>query len=260
MDLIAQLINNKKNVEDVEQSLVAILDEIIKYEKLSKSPKFTHITESPLLQKQLPNIWQAFNKNSQKMFLFENAVSIVSELSTNQLQIVVDYREHFTKREKRQMEIIGNPANISFKYYELDMFPHTRDLEEDYIVLSEEIQTGKRVSIIIHEKQTFKVYTGNVSNDVQERTKISQIKPFSTKIDGVEIVIPTYSVQGNNDYDFGTIADQPISFPTEDTFKWGTKTITLSMDEEFQKSLVGTKADKLAEFLYSLYLRCQTEA
>ena len=50
MDLIGQLIQNKKNIADVPQMLDDMLNEIIKYEKLSKSPKFQTITESPMLQ------------------------------------------------------------------------------------------------------------------------------------------------------------------------------------------------------------------
>ena len=65
MDLIGQLIQNKKNIADVPQMLDDMLNEIIKYEKLSKSPKFQTITESPMLQKQMPTIWRAFNSDSQ---------------------------------------------------------------------------------------------------------------------------------------------------------------------------------------------------
>ena len=61
MDLIAQLIQNKKNANNVLETLSLLFDEIIKYEKLSKSPKFKKITESTFLQKHLPTICSCYN-------------------------------------------------------------------------------------------------------------------------------------------------------------------------------------------------------
>lgn len=251
MDLIKQLIQNKQNKNDIETLVVDILDEIIKYERLRKSPKFTHIIESPALQKQLPNIWQAFQKDSQKMFLFENIMSIVQNVSDQQVQLYLDYQEQFTKREKRNLEIIGNPNQIQFLFKEFSEVPSTLDLDAEYLILTNKTEEYHLASLILFNDKKITSYTGEIS-DTEEIPQKVLVEPYVNHINNLEIIINSYSIQGNNDYNFGSIEGKPIKIDNN-IFYVGDESIELTDEDNYKRQLIHTDIEQLAEYLIDLY-------
>lgn len=253
MDLIKQLIQNKQNKQDIETTVVDILDEIIKYEKLRKSPKFTHIVESPALQKQLPNIWQAFQKDSQKMFFFENIMSIVQEVSDQQLQIYLDYQEQFTKKEKRNLEIIGNPDKVQFLFKEFVEVPTTLDLDAEYLILTNKTDEYHLASLILFNDKKITSYTGEISEKEEIMQKVT-VEPYVNNINNLEIIINSYSIQGNNDYNFGSIEGKPIKIDNN-IFYVGDKSLELTDEDNYKRQLIHTNIEQLAQFLIEIYER-----
>lgn len=221
MDLIGQLIQNKKNIADVPQMLDDMLNEIIKYEKLSKSPKFQTITESPMLQKQMPTIWRAFNSNSQAIFVFNQAMSIVQQLSDNQLKIFIDYTENYTPREHKQFNLIGNAAGFTFTYCELSQLSPTVLETDDLLYLSEPVtHETERVAVIQHKDKTITVYQGVIDNDGKTVSEKSAVKPYEYEKNGDKVVINTFSAQGYNNYKFATLNNIPVSMPNTESIKY----------------------------------------
>lgn len=221
MDLIGQLIQNKKHLADVPQLLDDMLNEIIKYEKLSKSPKFQTITESPLLQKQLPTIWRAFNRDSQAIWVFNQAMNITQQLSENQLKIFIDYTEHYTARERKQYEIIGNAGGYTFTYCELSQLPAQLLESDDLMFLSETVtDTTERMAVIYHKDKSITVYQGLIDTDGQTVSEQGSVKPYEYSRNDDKVIINTFSAQGYNNYTFATINDVPVSMPNTESIKY----------------------------------------
>lgn len=219
MDLIAQLINAKK--EDKDLRLNEYLSELIKYEKLSKSKKFKHITESPVLQKQLPLCWSAFNQNAHAFWILHEASIILQNTSTEPLQIFSDLDAHYDTKKQRQMEIIGNTNQHQFIYFSLVSLPTPFDYD-NALYLTEETQIDNQIALTIIQtsKNITTVYTGTITIKDEETIEkdTAVIAPFKYETDEDTIVIKTYSVQGNNDYNFAELDSYYVSIPESGYF------------------------------------------
>lgn len=208
MDLIATLIN-AKNADKV--SVGEYLSELIKYEKLARNDKFKHITESPLLQKQMSNCWEAFSGNTDAINIVINLATAMAATNGKPLAIVDDLKNHYSKRQLSQLEVIGRGSGKQFSFYDLStLSPY--DLANDEIyVLSEREDNMEDISIIICNNSLVNVYTGHVkvSNEDMPVRAGAQISPFKND----DVTVFSYSNQGNNDYDFAKIGDLSVSMP-----------------------------------------------
>lgn len=220
MDLIKQIIQAKKN--ESQLSLQDLIKELIKYDKLSKSDKFKHITESPILQKQMPIVWSAFNKNQEAFYLLLESASIIQELLDYQFVLYDDIDNHYTKKEKTQLKIIGNVKKHEFIYHSLVALP--KDMKyEDCFFITEDYDTQTKIAIIKEQENKTDIYQGTISKDETVVDNIT-IKPFIFTKDNVTITIKTYSIQGNNDYEYAILNTGQktiyISMPDNNTFNY----------------------------------------
>lgn len=214
MDLIAQLINAKK--EDKDLQLLEYLTELIKYEKLSKSKKFKHITDSPLLQKQLPLCWSAFNQDVHSYWILHEASTILQNTTTEQLQIFKDLDHYYEKKQKKQMEIIGNTNQHQFYYYNLESLSANFDHDNAIYITNEgELDDEILLTIIQTNDNHTDVYTGSIvikdEDAIENESAVVAAHKFTENNDTV--IIQTYSVQGNNDYYFAETNNFLVSMP-----------------------------------------------
>lgn len=223
MDLIAQLIQNKKNAKDVLTTLKTIIEEIIKYEKLARSPKFKSIAESPVLQKQLPEIWNAFNRDTQSMYTLETAMSIIAPLMTEPLHIFEEYKEFYKPREKKQLTIVGNTNAYRFVFEDTRTLAYDdiSDLTENHqlLCITETIGNIYHVVMVLFTGEGGKIYhyetqEADVAEALEEEPTKKQYVPqsYKVKIDDIEVEIKNYSYQGNNEHYFANLV------PNEHTF------------------------------------------
>lgn len=218
MDLIKQLISVKKSDS---LPLKEILTELIKYEKLSKSDKFKHITDSPVLQKQLPYCWSAFQNNPQAYWILNEASTIIQTVAQSPLVIFDDLANRYkTKKEREQLSIIGNAANhIQFQYTHLTAI--TDDYKnENHLILTEMNNDRLYISIIVGDAPNITVYTGDLplTSEEIEQPVFKGIPVHTYEQDGDYVKIQNISNQGNNDYNFAKTKSYDVSMPDSNHF------------------------------------------
>ena len=223
MDLIAQLIHNKKNAKGVPTTLRTIIKEIIKYEKLARSPKFKSIIESPVLQKQLPEIWNAFNRDTQSMYTLETAMSIIAPLMTEPLHLFEEYKAFYEPREKKQLTIVGNTNAYRFVFEDIRTLAYDdiSDIVENHelLCITETIGNIYHVIMVLFGDKVGKIYhyesrEADVAEALEDETAKKQFIPqsYKVKIDDIAVEIKNYSYQGNNEHYFANLV------PNEHTF------------------------------------------
>lgn len=208
MDLIATLIN-AKTADKV--SVGEYLSELIKYEKLARNDKFKHITEAPLLQKQMKNCWKAFSGDTEAISMVINLATAMAATNGKPLAIVDDLKNHFSKRRLAQLEIIGLGSGSQFSFNDLgDLSPY--DLAESEIyVLTEREGNMEDISLIVCKESLINVYTGHV--DVSDGAMPVSVSAQISAYKNDDVTIFSYSNQGNNDYDFANIGGLAVSMP-----------------------------------------------
>ena len=180
-------------------------------------------------------------------------MSIVQNVSDQQVQLYLDYQDQFTKREKRNLEIIGNPNQIQFLFKEFSEVPSTLDLDAEYIILTNKTDDYHMASLILFNDKKITSYTGEIS-DTEEIPQKVFVDPYVNHINNLEIIINSYSIQGNNDYNFGSIEGKPIKIDNN-IFYVGDKSIELTDEDNYKRQLIHTDIEQLAEYLIDLYER-----
>lgn len=239
MDLIAQLINTKKQAT---LPLYDYLKELVLYDKLSRSAKFAHIVDSPLMQKRLPLCWAAFNRDAQAYFILNEASTIMQAIASHPLAIFNDLALRYTARERQQLAIIGNVTQHRFTYSSLRQLPYNYE-EHGVLYLTEKSLTDGELhlSVIQTTGHCTTVYQGllrlnDKADKVAKPTVV--IAPYRLKEGGDEVTIQTYSVQGNNNYAFAKTRHYKVSMPDPHTFCYQDKatfelqTVTISENDE----------------------------
>lgn len=229
MDLIGQLIQAKKT--QTSFPLNDYLKELVKYDKLSRSDKFKHITESPVLQKQLPLCWSAFNGDAQSYFILNEASTIMQTVANHPLDIFTDLAQTYSARKRRQMEIIGNVMHHRFDYFRLSQLPSTFDFNKAiYLTEKGNNENETRIAVIWTRTVVTYVYSGSIdlSDASDDDNGQLVIEPYVKKQDDDFVRIQTYSVQGNNDYAFAETTHYNVSMPDSKTFRYQPKPISIN--------------------------------
>lgn len=229
MDLIGQLIQAKKT--QTSFPLNDYLKELVKYDKLSRSDKFKHITESPVLQKQLPLCWSAFNGDAQSYFILNEASTIMQTVANHPLDIFTDLAQTYSARKRRQMGIIGNVVHHRFDYFRLSQLPSTFDFNKAiYLTEKGDNENETRIAVIWTRTVVTHVYSGSIdlSDASDDDNGQLVIEPYVKKQDDDFVRIQTYSVQGNNDYAFAETTHYDVSMPDSKTFRYQPKPISIN--------------------------------
>lgn len=248
MDLISQLISIKQSNNDQINIFNTMLDECIKYEKLAKSPKFKHIGESALLQKQLPNIWKAFEGDAESVFLLSNVISVVQEFLTEPSQLFLDFSEQFSKKQKQQLYILGSTLKYTFIFLSLDELTGS-EYENHVAILSNNNENFFSVVTVVDK--TIKVFTGLYDYESSD----DQLKPFVSVKNQCILKIHYYSLQGNNDFDFATLqADKTYSIALFDNVLVYTSNDTVIekrlSDADYKSLLLHNAVETVSELIF----------
>jgi len=215
VDLIGELIQNKK--ADNSLPIKEILTELIQYEKLSRKDQFKHLADNPMLQKKLPYCWKAFEGDSRMHWLLNELSTIIETLSDRPLDIFSDLTDHYSEKQKKQIAIIGNALQYSFRHSTLGQIPSTFNYDNALYLTNEREENEYHTSIIHVVDKQINVYTGIIetdSNASDDSDEDGILSPFTYSVNDQTITIPTYSVQGNNDYPFAYTPYHSISMPS----------------------------------------------
>lgn len=223
MDLIGELIKNKRADEPLP--IKEMLTELINYEKLSRNDKFKHLSDNPLLQKKLPLCWKAFEGDTRMYWLLNELSTIMQTISERDLDIFADVSAHYTAKQHRQIAIVGNSMQYRFRYYTLDHLTANFDYDDAIYLTDDRGENTVYTAIIQVVNSNINVYIGAIiSNDSDNiDDDIGSLEPFSHTVDERTITIPTYSVQGNNDYPFASTKYHTISMPTPSSIAYQPK-------------------------------------
>lgn len=264
MDLIKQLIQSKKS--DSNLSLQDLIQELIKYDKLSKSDKFKHITESPILQKQMPIVWSAFNRNQEAFYLLLESASIIQELLDYRFVLYDDIDNRYSKKEKTQLKIIGNVKKHEFVYHSLISLPKNMNYDSCFFI-TEDCDTKIKIAVIDEQKHKTNIYQGTILKDETVSEDTIDIKPFIFTKDVYQIKIKTYSIQGNNDYEYAVLNNGKqtiyVSMPDNDKFNYRYEdknyVIKISSQDEnllkFKASNLNINCEMILKYLPSNFVK-----
>lgn len=223
MDLIGELIQNKK--ADAQLPVKELLTELIHYEKLSRKDQFKHLADNPMLQKKLPHCWQAFNGNTRMHWLLNELSTIIQTISERPLDIFSDLASHYTQKQQKQIDIVGNSLQYRFNYYRLADLPMRFNYQNALYLTNERDDNEVHTAIVHMTDKRIDVYIGIIeaNKDVEDTSHLGTMDPFTYTANDQTITIPTYSVQGNNDYPFAFTKHYSISMPTSATVCYTTK-------------------------------------
>lgn len=256
MDLIGELIQNKKVDEPIP--IKEILTELIQYEKLSRKDQFKHLPDNPMLQKKLPYCWQAFEGSTRMHWLLNELSTIMQTLSERDLEIFNDLSKHYTKKEQKQINIIGNSVQYQFRYHTLVHLPQTFNYSSALYLTNERDDNEVHTAIIHMNNKHIDIYIGVIeaNKDDEDIETVGKLEPFTYTKNEQAVTIPTYSVQGNNDYPFAYTAYHHISMPDTATVCYINKRrpsektyVDLTRSDIQKLSFSGDKLDVLADIL-----------
>lgn len=211
LDLIEQLLKAKENTDQID--LHRALNEIIVYQKLSKIPAFAD-PEKLKQNSRLPLLAKALNGQPFEFWLMNTAIEIASNVDRSVVNLNQIFANEFTKRQSKQLAILGNVRQYAINYYSLQSF----DLDnqpDKLLILSNAVPNGKQVALIVQGDKFVNIYTGFLGvSDLENKFISNHMIPYVK--DGVEIKI--ISNQGNNDFNFAKIGDWDVSMPNNHSF------------------------------------------
>ena len=201
------------------------LKELVKYDKLSRSKKFEHISDSPILQKQLPLCWAAFNDDAEAYFILNEASTMMQAITDHPLAIFNDLAVKYSARRQTQLKIIGNATQHIFMYRSLQQLPNDFDFDNAiYLTEKTDLENELKIAIIQTKENTTIVYQGTVSLGKTAKVELSTaVEPYLKKTEHDFVRIQTYSVQGNNDYPFAETHDYFVSMPENNVLSYASK-------------------------------------
>ena len=248
LDTLIEIKKTQLTSRYIQDILKNIVEEITIYQKLSKAPRFKSIVDSPVLQKKLPLVWKAFQGDLTTGFFFLTAIDIVNFLLDDVLQISIDYKNNLSKNESLLANTLMN-SEINIQYEELDNFNHNDVTQNKIEVIStltqpiannsELIKNNMRLLLVtkILEDKDFNrssnqtdvpkliIYQGLINRTILENAVIEKTDTANsdTKTEKLTFLLNSYSVQGNNDYAFGTVTYNEIIYelsqPTTTQFR-----------------------------------------
>lgn len=257
MDLLTKLIDVKKTAKtnNAIQTISDMLDELIKYERLSRVPAFKHIS-NPAVQKQMPLVWTAFTGDPSSIWAFDVAMNIVQSLSDKFTDLSSDFNDKYTSKERRSLITVGQSVNPRPVYCDLDCLPTTVDLENRIVLKSESAALEgddddnpplfATFTVISYEANLIRIFTGHreiiqeddgeggVKTYKAKNTNAYTIKPYRMSRNGHELSIASYSTHFNNDYPFATVGSYSVRMPNNRTFVFerGRTAVEAPMNEQ----------------------------
>lgn len=225
MNSIELLIKMKK--EQGSDDLIQIFDELVKYEKLAKTPAFADIKKNQAVQKKLPLLTRVVNNDLYALSLLHIANYVLIEMGEELPGMLPQVFAEITDRSARKLRIIEHSI-VKVSYEDLYEF---NDNMKDTVLLTfvdNERKKNRSVSIITKQDDEYVVYQGRIQVESQSKAEVKTITlpVFEGTSDKIVVSINTMSILGNNAYPFGTVS-------------------TMKEDKEYIYSLLMPSHDKL---------------
>lgn len=258
MNSLDMLIAMKKS--QGTDDLSAIFDEVLKYEKLAKTPAFADIKSSAAVQKKLPMITKALNGDMYDIMLLQVIRNVLIHLDEDLPGILPTVFADLSKRTQQRLDIL-NKSIVRVVYSDLGSYQDTYAGSVLMTLVSNIDNTSQSVVIITHQSDGYIIYQGIIHKSDKKMTVTTKtIQQAKATVNDVTLGITTYSILGNNAYRFGTatVGEQQydIMMPSHDTL-WLLQEqnvvheIKLSIDEINRFNLIKTDINKVTDFLLS---------
>lgn len=201
MSIIDQLIQMKKQTKN--EDILHVMDELSKYEKLSKLPAFQDIQHQTAIQKKIPFLWKAMQQDVYAQALLLMAGHMCSHLTGQTPPFIATILADMTDTHQRRLELMQQSA-ITISY--CDLSEYNNEIMADTVVAtySEKRKHDMAILIITYQTSEYIVFQGYY-NDKEIIHNVNEIPYYTCHRDNCEIRIQTYSLQGNNAYPFGHI-------------------------------------------------------
>lgn len=251
MDIIGALINSKNNTYNIYQDYLNMAKDILKYEKLSRLPKFNYFYNDGKynddLLNLLPNLKQALTLDPHTFSVLYNLLYVITDMDSNfgnkinnQLITLIP------KRKRQQLEIMGS-ADYRINYCDLKDYKNTN---HNVLVFSlPDLHNEKSLLLSIMtfniQRKLIYVYSGHVNNDCNTVSNI-KYKPFAYQ----GVIIKSFSPQGNNDYAFASYNDYQIMIINDSlVYQHDTTHYAHPLTVEERQSLMNVNFEYLAKLI-----------
>lgn len=262
MSALDSLIKVKKQAKT--DDLLTLLDEVIAYEKLSKIKTFRDLKTSETAQKRLPLLSGIYKNDLYSLAMVSMVINIIQHLDGNVPEVLTEPMEIIDKRDKKRMEMMEKSI-IKVKYYALNEYDDEESHDDVVAVFSgETTPSAKQTAILVVTRKDggYHIYQGyyEEAGDNVEQRKCTPYVYRDAQENQAELVIQTYSLQGNNAYPFALFRYQGqecgvmmpdyrrIWLMDEDEKKVRHK-ITMKQEQINQLNLVRPEIGKFAECL-----------
>ena len=259
MNQIDMLIKMKKsqNTDD----LLTMFDEIVKYEKLAKTPAFVDIKASAPVQKKLPLLTKVVNNDLYSLALLQIAFHVITHVGGELPGILPTVLEEVSTRNAQRIQILEQTV-IKINYRDLNRYEESL---KDLVLLTlvdNERKKDRSIAIITSEDGGYVVYQGVLHmKEEEEHTTISSLSCHYKKNDNILLQMYHYSVLGNNAYRFATAIFGDITYDIMMPYHnmiWllqgneVTHRIQLPMDAVNQFNFIKTDIGQLSDFLLEI--------
>lgn len=208
MSIIDQLIKVKKKTKN--EDILDVLDELTKYEKLSKLISFENKSQHASIQKKLPFLWKASQHDIYAQTLLTTAGHICAHLTGETPEIVDVLLGDLEGAYQRRLELMQtNSTHIAYR--ELIEYDHDEMADNIIGIYSEKREENTSIIIIVEQDSGYIIFQGYYTEQ-DTQYKSNEIPYYEKTKNNHKISIQTYSLQGNNTYPFAQLYFDNKSF------------------------------------------------
>lgn len=260
MAAIETLIKMKKQAKT--DDLIAILDEVIAYGKLSKIEAFKDLTKSDAAAKKLPLLSAAHRGDIYAQVMLDVVRNIIMYMTGSAPEITRLPEKKLTKREEAMKDIMQKSV-IRVYYHDLVEYDHAQ-MEESVVAVFQETRGKKDTAlIVVRNCDVYDIYQGPYWEDGDAKGSVC-IKPHICMAKGCTLSVETYSILGNNAYPFaeftspsGSYSVMMPDFASVDLIGEGRNAMHIGLSQEDIASVNMAKSDvcRFAECLMDIILK-----
>lgn len=268
MSAIETLIKIKKSAKS--DDLITLLDEVIAYEKLSKSEAFRDLSVSETAQKKLPLLAGAYKGDLYSLSLILLARNIIRHLENEVPEVLAIPIDRLAPKMQKRLELVQDNV-IKVQYDDLTEYHQETMAEQVVAVFTENLGQRKAILIVVRDNEKYDIYQGYYVDDNKTIHNMQKAVPYEREKTSVasgisyHLSILTYSLQGNNAYPFAELGygetQYTVMMPDYtriwiDEKETGIRReITLSMEERNALNLAKTEIEHFVNRLLEIIIR-----
>ena len=202
MGVLDDLIKIKQMAK--EDDLLKLLDELDRYEKLSKEESLKDLHTSEITRKKCPLLAALADGNSYERILGELSANVCQQVENAVPEILQNALE-LTEKQKRQRDVLKQSI-IQVEYRDLSLYAHAAMKDQVLAVfVSKDARAQAATAVIIIKSDSgYTMYHGIYETGTgKEATHQSTLPPVTARGEKGTFTLSSYSVLGNNAYPFG---------------------------------------------------------